>query len=74
MSTRKIGRLIPIVLLMTLGILVSLPDPAPIWTVAAHNQDLDYDEEFMKGRELYRRGKYEEALKSFKRANELRDP
>ena len=43
----------------------------PVWTVAA--QDLDYDEEFMKGRDLYRRGKFEEALKSFKRANELRD-
>jgi peroxiredoxin/Flp pilus assembly protein TadD len=71
MLTRQIGRLIPIVILMTIGILASLPNRAPVWTVAA--QDLDYDEEFMKGRDLYRRGKYEEALKSFKRANELRD-
>jgi peroxiredoxin len=71
MLTRQIGRLIPIVILMTIGILASLPNQAPVWTVAA--QDLDYDEEFMKGRDLYRRGKYEEALKSFKRANELRD-
>ena len=71
MLTRQIGRLIPIVILMTIGILASLPSQAPVWTVAA--QDLDYDEEFMKGRDLYRRGKYEEALKSFKRANELRD-
>jgi len=61
MLTRQIGRLIPIVILMTIG----------IFTLAA--QDLDYDEEFMKGRDLYRRGKFEEALKSFKRANELRD-
>jgi peroxiredoxin len=71
MLTRQIGRLIPIVLLLTLGFLASLPDRAPVWTVAA--QDLDYDEEFMKGRDLYRRGKFEDALKSFKRANELRD-
>ena len=71
MLTRQIGRLIPIVILMTIGILASLPNPAPVWTVAA--QDLDYDEEFMKGRDLYRRGKFEEALKSFKRANELKD-
>lgn len=71
MLTRQIGRLIPIVILMTIGILASLPDPTPVWTAAA--QDLDYDEEFMKGRDLYRRGKFEEALKSFKRANELRD-
>src|SRR6476619_2103000 len=69
--TRQIGRFIPIVILMTIGILTSLPHPVPVWTVAA--QDLDYDEEFMKGRDLYRRGKFEEALKSFKRANELRD-
>jgi tetratricopeptide (TPR) repeat protein len=71
MLTRQIGRLIPIVILMTIGILASLPNPAPVWTVAA--QDLDYDEEFSKGRDLYRRGKIEDALKSFKRANELRD-
>ncbi len=72
MLTRQIGRLIPIILLLTLGFLASLPDPAPVWTVAAA-QDLDYDEEFMKGRDLYRRGKFEDALKSFKRANELRN-
>lgn len=71
MLTRQIGRLIPIVILMTIGILASLPNRAPVWTVAA--QDLDYDEEFAKGRDLYRRGKFEDALKSFKRANELRD-
>jgi peroxiredoxin len=71
MLTRQIGRLIPIVILMTIGILASLHATAPVWTVAA--QDLDYDEEFAKGRDLYRRHKYEEALKSFKRANELRD-
>lgn len=71
MLTRQIGRLTPIVILMTIGIWTSLLAPAPFWTVTA--QDLDYDEEFMKGRDLYRRGKFEEALKSFKRANELRD-
>ena len=71
MLTRQIGRLIPIMLLLTLGFLASLPDRTPVWTVAA--QDLDYDEEFMKGRDLYRRGKFEDALKSFKRANELRN-
>ena len=71
MLTRQIGRLIPIVILMTIGILASLPNQTPVWTVVA--QDLDYDEEFSAGRDLYRRGKFEEALKSFKRANELRD-
>ena len=71
MLTRQIGRFIPIAILMTIGILTSFPNPVPVRTIAA--QDLDYDEEFSKGRDLYRRGKFEEALKSFKRANELRD-
>jgi peroxiredoxin len=71
MFTRQIGRLIPLVLLLTLGVLAALPNRAPIWTARA--QDLDYDEEFMKGRELFRHGKFEDALKSFKRANELKD-
>jgi peroxiredoxin len=60
MLTRQIGRLIPFMLLLTF-----------VWIAVA--QDLDYDDEFMKGRDLYRRGRYEDALKSFKRANELRD-
>ena len=68
MLTRQIGRLIPIVLLLTLGILASLPNKAP-----SKAQDLDYDEEFMRGREFYRRGHFDEAIKSFKRANELRN-
>ena len=70
MLTRQIGRLIPIVLLLTLGLLVALSNSQPYWTVAA--QDLDYEEEFSKGRDLFQRGRYEDALKSFKRANEMR--
>ena len=65
-------RQIPIVLLLTIGLLGSWPDSRPKWTVAAA-QELDYEEEFSKGRDLFRRGRYEDALKSFKRANELRD-
>lgn len=71
MLTRQTGRLTKILLLIALGILIASPARLPIRTVTA--QDLDYDEEFMKGRDLYRRGKFEDALKSFKRANELRD-
>jgi peroxiredoxin len=71
MLTRQTGRLTKILLLIALGILIASPARLPIRTVTA--QDLDYDEEFMRVRDLYRRGKFEEALKSFKRANELRD-
>lgn len=70
MLMRPTGRFIPVVVLVV-GILASLPGLQRNWTVAA--QDLDYEEEFQKGRDLYRRRRYEEALKSFKRANELRE-
>ena len=70
MLTRKIGRFIPIAVLMTLALLVAIPD-SQRWTSRA--QELDFEEEFMKGREFFRRRKYEDALKSFKRANDLRD-
>lgn len=64
-------RLIPILLLLTIGLLISWPDSRPNWTVTA--QELDYEEELSKGRDLFRRRRYEDALKSFKRANELRE-
>lgn len=35
--------------------------------------DRDYDDQFQKGLDLLRRHKYEEALKSFKRANDMRE-
>ena len=72
MPTRQIGRLIPILLLLTIGLLGAWPDPRCTWTVATA-QELDYEEEFSKGRDLFRRRRYEDALKSFKRANEMRD-
>ena len=39
----------------------------------AQGNDAVYEEEVQKGTELLRRRRYEDALKSFKRANELRD-
>ena len=69
MSTRLLRRLTPHLLLLTIGLLISAPDSRPGLTVAA--QELDFEEEFAKGRDLYRRGRYEDALKSFKRANEI---
>lgn len=64
-------RLIPIVLLLTIGLLISWPDSRPNWNVAA--QEMGYDEELAKGKDLFRRARYEDALKSFKRANDLRE-
>ena len=71
MLMRPTGRFIPLAVLFVVGILASIPISQRAWTVGA--QDLDYEEEFQKGRDLFRRGRYEEALKSFKRANDLRE-
>jgi peroxiredoxin len=47
------------------------------WTTerlaAAQGNDVDYETELQKGLDLLRRRQYEDALKSFKRANEMRD-
>ncbi|MEP6911592.1 MAG: redoxin domain-containing protein [bacterium] len=42
-------------------------------TVLAQKNDSGYEDELDKGRDLLRQHKYEEALKSFKRANEMRE-
>ncbi len=45
----------------------------PLWSSGEfRSQDDDSDEEFQKGLALMRRGQFEDALKSFKRANERR--
>jgi len=64
-------RLIPIGLCLAIGLLFSWPNLRPHWTVAA--QELGYEEEILKGKDLFRRARYEDALKSFKRANEMRE-
>ncbi len=63
-------RQLPILLLLTIALLGSWPRTN--WTIATA-QELDYEEEFLKGRDLFRRGRYEDALKSFKRANDLHE-
>jgi peroxiredoxin len=69
MLTRKTGRLIPATLI-AVAIMGSLIEPQRFWTVAA--QDDAYEEAMQTGKNLFRRGEYEDALKYFKRANEMR--
>jgi len=47
--------------------------PPPGSSTVSQRDDFAYRSEMEKGRELQRRRQYEEALKSFKRANEMRD-
>jgi peroxiredoxin len=72
MLTSRTGRRVPFLLLIAIGILgLASPGSQLYWTTKA--QDDTYDEEILKGKDLYRQHKYEEALKSFKRANEMRE-
>lgn len=71
MLTRRNGLRVPLVMLIAIGIPgLSLLDFQPYW--AAKAQDA-YEEELAKGKNLYWQRQYEDALKSFKRANEMRD-
>lgn len=71
MLTRQTGRSLSLLILIAiLGLsLIDLDG----WTAAAQDPNVDYEEELLKGRELFRRGDFEAALKSFKRANDARE-
>jgi tetratricopeptide (TPR) repeat protein len=60
-----------------IAFLVVLQPRGDLWTTGpiarAQKNDASYEDEFEKGRDLLRRHQYEEALKSFKRANEMRE-
>lgn len=72
MRTRLIGRPTPLLITITIGILsASLLAWAP--QRIAEAQDDAYKLELSKGKDLLRRRNYEDALKSFKRANEMRE-
>ncbi len=61
-----------LMILISTAILGVLLMDAPRPKVAAAQDDDAYEEELLKGKELLRRRQYEDALKSFKRANEMR--
>jgi len=72
MLNRQIGRsLLFVILAAILGL--SFIDFEGYWTADAQDPSVDYEEELLKGRELYRRRDFEAALKSFKRANDMRE-
>ena len=59
--------------LATIGILaLLLLQLQPNRSVKAQGAEEAYEEEVLKGKDLLRQRKYEDALKSFKRANEMR--
>ena len=69
MMTRLASLIIPIFIA---PLAVSLLDIDHHHSVSANNDDA-YQQELVKGKDLLRRRQYEEALKSFERANEMRE-
>lgn len=71
MLNTQVGRLTTLLILIFVGFVSSLVISPQSWTAAA--QDPTYEEEIESGKTLFRQRRYDEALKTFKRANELRD-
>lgn len=67
--TIRPASLMILIFIANLGVL-SLDTPHSL--VSAARDDDGYEEELVKGKDLLRRREYEDALKSFKRANEMR--
>jgi len=72
MLTTRTGRLTTLLVLISLGLVGSLLNSPPPWTAAAQD-DPTFEDEMESGKKLLRQRRYDEALKSFKRANEMRD-
>jgi peroxiredoxin len=71
MLTTRTGRLTTLLILIFLGLVGSLLNSPHPWTASA--QDTAYEDEIESGKRLFRQRRYDEALKNFKRANEMRD-
>jgi tetratricopeptide (TPR) repeat protein len=67
MLTTQTGRLTFVLVLATIAISLSLLDSHRVSA-----QDPSYEDEVEQGKLLYRQRKYDDALRSFKRANEMR--
>ena len=73
MLTTQTGRLTTLLLFISLGLVGSLLVSPQSWTATAQDQEPSYEEELESAKDMLRRYRYEEALKGFKRANEMRD-
>ena len=72
MLITRTGRLTTLLVLLSIGLVGSLLNSPHSWTTVAQD-DPTYEEELESGKRLFRQRRYDEALKSFKRANEMRE-
>lgn len=73
MLTTRTGRLTTLLFLISLGLVGSLLNSPPTWTATAQDSEPTYEDHIESGKRLLRQRRHDEALKSFKRANEMRD-
>ena len=71
MLNTRIGRLTILLFLISVGLVSSSVKLPESWIATA--QDATYEEELENGKAFFRQRRYEEALKLFKHANELRE-
>ena len=71
MLKTRIGRLTILLFLISIGLVSSSVKPPESWIATA--QEATYEEELENGKAFFRQRRYEEALKLFKHANELRE-
>ena len=72
MLNSQLRRLIPLLVLITGAVLGSLLDSPRTSAARMQDGDTNYEDELLKGKDLYRKRRYDDALKSFKRANDMR--
>jgi peroxiredoxin len=73
MLTTQLGRLIPLLVLITLAILVSLLNSPGSRAARLQDPETSYEDLVQEGRDLFRQRRYDDALKRFKRANEMHE-
>lgn len=72
MLNTQVGRLTILLLLIFPGLVSSTVNPQRSWTAVAQDGPT-YEEEMESGKRLFRQRRYDDALKSFKRANDMRE-
>lgn len=72
MLTTPTSRLTTLLVLISLGLVGSLLNSPQPWTATAQDEPT-FEDELESGKRLLRQRRYDEALKSFKRANEMRE-
>jgi peroxiredoxin len=73
MLTTQLGRLIPLLVLITLAILVSLLNSPGSRAARMQDPGTSYEDLVQEGKDLFRQRRYDDALKRFKRANEMHE-